>query len=476
MWAPQPGPQADAISATWCPEIFFGGAAGGGKSDFLLGDYLQDVPTYGSAWRGIIFRRTYPELEELLARAHEIFPPSGGKWREQKRTWIWPNGATLKFRYCERDKDARRYQGHQYTWIGWDELTQWASLFAYRFLRSRLRSAQPVPTKRIRGAGNPGGPGHLEVKSYFIDPAPMGFEPIFDEVTGTERMFVPSKLSDNAILVANDAGYEGRLRGLGGLLAEAMLAGNWDIIEGAYFDCWDPGRHIVRPFPIPETWMRFRAGDWGSAKPFSIGWWAVVGDDTPVIDEHRQTRVVLPRGALVRYREWYGCKDGQPNTGLKLTAEQVAAGIAQREKGEKIALGVLDPAAFAEDGGPSIAERMATSHKVYWNRADNARVPHGGAMGGWDAMRSRFIGEDPDRPMIACFSTCKDSIRTIPVLQHDATNAEDLDTEGEDHAADEWRYACMSRPWVRAPDPTRPKGDRYARNRNRRSAGSAWAA
>jgi len=86
-WSPQPGPQTDAITADWCPELFYGGAAGGGKSDFLLGDFLQDVPTYGQYWQGVVFRRTYNELEDLLRRAREIFPISGGSWHEQAKTW-----------------------------------------------------------------------------------------------------------------------------------------------------------------------------------------------------------------------------------------------------------------------------------------------------------------------------------------------------------------------------------------------------
>jgi hypothetical protein len=86
---------------------------------------------------------------------------------------------------------------------------------------------------------------------------------------------------------------------------------------------------------------------------------------------------------------------------------------------------------------------------VQFKRADNRRVGKRGAFGGWDEMRNRMLGHD-DGPLIFCFSTCTDSIRTIPVLQHDQRKPEDLDTTAEDHAADEWRYACMSRPWTKS--------------------------
>ena len=452
VWKPQPGPQLHAIEARWAPELFYGGAAGGGKSDFLLGDWLQDVERYGAAWQGIIFRRTFPELEELQARSREIYPQTGALWSEARRTWTWGNGASLKMRYLERDLDATRYLGHQYTWIGWDELTQWASLYGYRYLRARLRSAHEVPQKRIRAAANPGGPGHLAVKAYFIDPAPMGYEPIRDPETGTDRIFIPARLGDNAILLKNDPGYEGRLKGLPGVLVKAMLEGDWNIVEGCFFDNWS-ARNIIRPFAIPEDWLKFRSLDWGSARPFSVGWWAVVQDAVEV--ESQGGTLVLPRGALVRYREWYGCA-GEPNTGVKLPAEEVARGILQRQGGERIEYGVADPSIFASDGGPSIAERMFRN-RITWRRADNTRVARKGALGGWDQLRARISGGE-DGPMLVAFTTCRDFLRTLPVLQHDPIRAEDVDTKAEDHAADEARYACMSRPWLKDPAPPKDTG------------------
>ena len=465
MWAPQPGPQTDAITARWCAELLYGGAAGGGKSDFLLGDYLQDVPAYASAWRGILFRRTYPELEELIARSKEIYPQTGATWNDQKKVWAWGSGANLKMRYAERDDDVLRYQGHQYTWIGWDELTQWRTLFCYRYLRSRLRSAHDVPTKRIRAAANPGGPGHLEVKNYFVDPAPGGYVPITDPATGIERMFIPARLKDNIVLSVNDPSYRHRLAGLGSAtLVKALLEGDWSVIEGAFFDCWSDRRHVVRPFTIPDHWMRFRSADWGSASPFSVGWWAVVSDPHST-ENIGGDEVVLPRGCLVRYREWYG--KGQDGAGMKLTAEELGRGIDQREivgkdeKGrpiyENIAYGVLDPSAFKHDGGPSIAERMytATGGRINFRPADNTRVAQRGAIGGWDQVRARLVGDGDGDPMLVVFSTCADTIRTLPVLQHDVNRPEDLDTDAEDHAADDVRYGCMSRPWTATKPKTR---------------------
>ena len=276
---------------------------------------------------------------------------------------------------------------------------------------------------------------------------------------GMVRQRIPARLEDNPSMTEDDPGYESRLEGLGSeQLVRAMRWGDWNIIEGAFFDCWHDWVQrggIVRPFKIPDWWMRFRSHDWGSARPFSNGWWAVAGEDV----EHEGFRI--PRGALVRYREWYGVKRDEQsapieNTGLKMTAKAVGRGIVKRTPDtEKISYTVADPAIFAKDGGPSIMERLMQGGVKGIRRADNKRVSQKGALGGWDMMRERFIGED-GRPMIYFFDTCLDAIRTIPALQHDEHRPEDLDSKGEDHVADEVRYACMSRPYVR-PKPVKAK-------------------
>lgn len=487
VWEPQPGPQALAVGAPFVDEMLFGGARGGGKSDFLLGDFLQDIHL-GAAWRGIIFRRSYPELEELLARAKEIYLPLGATYKVAERTFVFPSGATLKLRHIENEADADLYQGHQYTWIGWDELGNWANLKAYKKLKACLRSAHDIPNKRIRCSANPGGIGHHAVKNYFIDPAPLGMEllqNISEDGTVTTRMFIPSRVTDNKILLANDPQYVARLREIGSPeLVRAWLEGDWNVITGAYFPEFRADKHVLEPFKIPDHWLRFRSMDWGSTSPFCVLWHAVSdGYCTP-------QGVWIPVGAIVTYREWYGCVPGKINEGLKWTATQVAKGIMRREADENISYGVIDPSAFKEDGGPSHAERMHRTG-VTWRKADNNRI------GGWDAVRDRLCGTkepkepeikyrvdtgvehtdplaaiiinglfgrpqiqptEPDSeytedmvgiPMWYCFKTCVDLIRTLPALQHDMDNPEDCDTDGEDHAPDTLRYGIMSRPWTR---------------------------
>src|SRR3989304_982626 len=143
-WRAQTGPQLTAIQHDLVDEVLYGGAVFGGKSDFLLGDFAQDVPRpYGKHWHGILFRKTYPQPEELISRSKEIYPPwfPGVVWHKTDKTWTWPNGATLKMRFMESDDDWMEYWGHAFTWIGWDEIALWAYNIPYLRMKARLRRA-----------------------------------------------------------------------------------------------------------------------------------------------------------------------------------------------------------------------------------------------------------------------------------------------------------------------------------------------
>ena len=236
-------------------------------------------------------------------------------------------------------------------------------------------------------------------------------------------------------------------------LVKAWLNGDWNAVEGAYFDCWSD-KMVIKPFPIPKHWTRFRSYDWGTASPFSNGWWAVSDGCVEGI----------PRGALIRYREWYG---GDGVKGLRMTNVLQGRGIKEREQeGESIAYSVADPSIFSDKGGPTIAEDFA-SEGIHFIPGKNERVQ------GWSQMRLRMTGNN-GIPMIFVFDTCEDSIRTIPTLPHSVTNPEDLDTSAEDHCADEWRYACMSRPWIEDEPLTPETHDKWAELFDADEGGDSW--
>lgn len=371
--------------------------------------------------------------------------------------WMWPNGARLRFGMLERHKDMSKFQGQSFTWIGWDELTQWPDDKAYRYLRARLRSKWKCPTKRIRSASNPGGPGHHWVKKHFVSHAPTGYIPRLDIESGHEVMYIPGLIRDNPYLSENDPTYIARLAALGSpSMVKAWLNGDWSVTEGAFFENWDDNRHVIPAFEIPDSWTRFMVGDHGSAEPFAILWFAVA-QDTIAVHRRNGAPVYIKRGALVCYREWYGWDGIHANVGIKLSAEKIAEGIVAREINEPrldngrtaIKYRIMDVGEGATSG-PTVLERMAAKpHQIFCNKPDGlkARVSRHGKLGGWDALRHR-LGETNDFPMLFFFETCTECIRTIPSLQHDDANPEDV-APGEDHAGDAVRMACMSRPYVR---------------------------
>lgn len=480
VWSAQPGPQTWLLSCP-CDEILFGGARGGGKSDGVLGEWATHAQIHGINAIGICFRRERTQLVELIERSKLIYTPLEATYNEQDKIWRFPNGARLRFAYLESDSDAMAYQGHSYTRVYIEEMGTFPNPAPIMKLMATLRSGAGVHCKFIATA-NPGGPGHLWIKQRYIDPAPLGLKilptvfenPFTKEKINKNRVFIPSKVTDNKY--TNTAEYIGNLH-LAAYndpdLIKSWLLGDWNIMQGAFFNEWNTKIHVIKYFEVPKTWTRFMSLDWGSAKPFSVGWWAVVPDEFDFVDNFgyipdirswaTKNEMRLPRGAIVRYKELYGAMKDQngltvPNMGLKLTVEEVAARIVHMENNEprgenqraRIAYRVADPAIFAEDGGPSMAERFsATPFRLNFQRADNKRVGRRGMMGGWDQVHARLKGEE-GRPMMYFMDNCLEAIRTLPAMQHDEDNPEDVDTSGEDHAPDEIRYACMSRPYHRS--------------------------
>lgn len=444
LWEPQAGPQTALIQ---CPvfEIFFGGARGGGKTEASIGDWLEHSNQWGAGANGIFFRREQKQLDEVIARTQAIFPLLGAKWNAQKTTWVMANGARLKFRYLDRDQDAEAYQGHSYTRIYIEEATNFPSFAPIKKLFATLRSAAGVPCG-MRLTGNPGGPGHAWVKDRYIAPAPEGYRILIDtiEVEGfptmtRERVFIPSKITDNQLLLRNNLDYVASLATSGSAgLVRAWLRGDWDTPVGAYFTQFNRARHVLpAKFAalIPKNALRFGSFDWGYAKPFSFGMWAV-SDGT----------WGLPRGAIVRYKEWYG-STGKPNEGLRLDAAQVAQGIRLRIGTDRLTYIAADPSTFIRDGGPSIMETFAIND-VLLRRADNARIP------GWNKIRELLNGglHDPGQalppPLVYFLDCCEDSIRCMESVPADIEKPDDVDTRSEDHAPDDIRYGVMSRPWI----------------------------
>ena len=426
-------------------EVLYGGAAGGGKSDALLAEALRQVhiPYY----RGIIFRKTYPQLSELIDRSKEIYQPAFPKARynHSEHFWVFPSGAKIYFGSMQRAQDRTNYQGKRYDFVAFDELTHF-TWQEYSYMMSRNRPGGPGTRVYIRASTNPGGIGHGWVKDRFITAAPP-MTPITEEYDimtpdgmvklPRKRMFVPATVFDNQRLLNNDPMYLANLAMMPDAERNALLYGSWDSFDGQVFREWKNAplhyadrqwTHVIYPFSVPKHWPRIRGFDFGYSKPFSVGWYAV--------DEDRR---------IYRIAEYYGCT-GTPNTGIQLNPAEIAAEIKRIEsedpnlKGHKIR-GVADPAIFDESRGESIAAMMERAPNfVYWGKGDNTR------LAGKMQYHYRLAFDKDGLPMFQVFNTCKHFIRTLPTLVYDDRHVEDINTEQEDHIYDECRYVLMENP------------------------------
>lgn len=276
-WRAQPGPQSLLLSCP-VPDIMFGGARGGGKTDAFVGDWLAHAYRAGKHAKGIFFRRTLTELQDVMLRMEEVYPLIGARWMDKRGAWLMPNGGTLRMRYLQYDKDANLYQGHSYTWIAIDEAGNFPTKDPIAKLKATLRSPHGVPVK-MRLAANPGGIGHAWLKEDYITPA-LPLVPHVDPVTKFLRMFIPSKLKDNQILLKNDPEYVNRLKGTGPpWLVRAWLEGDWDATpEGNLLKSeWMQNRftelplerHIIR---VVQSWDCAAKGEEGTSYSVCTTW------------------------------------------------------------------------------------------------------------------------------------------------------------------------------------------------------------
>lgn len=443
IWKPQPKQFLFQRRPEY--EALYGGAAGGGKSDALLAEATRQVhiPHY----RAIIFRKTYPELSELIDRSMDIYKPAFQKARynDSKHFWSFPSGAKIYFGAMQHLKDRKKYQGKRYDFIGFDELTHF-TWDEYSYMFSRNRPSKAGTRVYIRATTNPGGVGHGWVKDRFVTAAPP-MTPIRGEYSvitpegekkmTRNRIFVPATVFDNQKLLENDPNYLANLAMLPEAEKMALLYGSWDSFDGQVFREWknDPAHyedrqwtHVIKPFRIPRHWLIYRGFDFGYSKPFSVGWYAVDED-----------------GRIYRIAEYYGCT-GEPNHGVEMHPAEIAANIKRIEaedanlKGHTI-YGIADPAIFDESRGESIAAMMERSPNfITWGKGDNTRIA--GKM----QYHYRFAFDKYGYPMFQVFDTCKHFIRTIPTLVYDQRHIEDIDTTQEDHIYDECRYVLMENP------------------------------
>jgi hypothetical protein len=437
--------------------VFFGGSRGGGKTDGMLGDWVAHAGRYGANASGLMVRRKRTELIDTIERSKALYGPLGAKYNEQDKLWRFPDGARLRFAYLENDNDANNYQGHAYTRVYVEEIGNFPRPDPILKLIATLRSSNGVPVG-FRATGNPGGVGHGWVKERYINPAPAGWKiiksefnnPFTGETISRDRVYIPSRLTDNKLLMESDPGYVANLQMIGSPeLVRAWLEGDWDIVAGAAFEKLSRNRHMVRTFEIPEHWTKFTSMDWGTAKPYAILWCAVV-DDTLVLKARDNWKErLIAKGSIIVYRELYGCT--KPDTGTREESWEVARKMIDREN-EPIDYRIADSAMWAEHDGPSAAENFM-KELARLKKAEKTKNPvsmeksRKDRMANYLELRNRIAAVDGEQPGLYVFPTCEHFWRTVPDLQLDERDPEKgWDTDQEDHICDALAYAIVSRP------------------------------
>lgn len=419
--------------------VGYGGARGGGKSWFVRWKAILLCLRYKGI-KVLITRKTYKELDNNHIQPLKQLLNGAAKYNNSEKRFTFPNGSTINFGYCATEADLGQYQGAEYdVWFA-DEAGQFLEDWLTN-IDACVRGVNGYP-KRTYYTLNPGGPSHGYFKRLFID------RRYTEDEHPEDYAFVQALVTDNKALMREQPKYIRSLEKLPPKLREAWLHGRWDVFEGQFFEdfrvepdlelCRQAGIepeeareqrrfvHVIPAFRPPQGWAILRSYDFGYGKPFSCAWWALDYD-----------------GVLYRILELYGCTSS-PNEGVKWTPDQQFRRIAETERthpwlaGKRIH-GVADPAIWDASRGESISD-TAAGYGVYFEPGDNNRIP------GWMQIHYRMQFDENGYPRMYIFDTCKGFIRTIPTLVYDPHKPEDLDTDGEDHIADETRYLCMSRP------------------------------
>lgn len=488
VWSPLAGSQTLALSCP-CNHILYEGTRGPGKTDAQIMYFRRFVGIgYGQFWRGVIFDKEYKNLDDLIFKSKRWFRQFGDGAKFISSTsalkWVWPTGEELWFRVMKTEQDYWNYHGHEFPFIGWNELTKQPNANLYDMAMSLNRTSfvphlhspkDPRTGERdllpeiplvVFSTTNPYGVGHNWVKQRFIDAGPPGVpvkitRNVFNPRTGERQDITKTQVrlfgsyKENTFLAPE---YILELESITDPnKRKAWLWGDWDITSGGMFDdVWSSEHNIVEPFNIPPDWRIFRSFDWGSSKPFSVGWWAESNGDDVLLPNGQWKSTV--RGDLYRIAEWYGW-NGVPNSGVRMLATQIAKGIVERELKMgyygRVEPGPADNSINDVENGVCIAQDMARKVTINGKQYKGVRFLRsnkspGSRKNGWEKMRVAIYNAQPDggpreNPGMFTFRNCQDGfIRTIPTLPRDTKDQDDIDTDAEDHVADEARYVILS--------------------------------
>lgn len=498
VWSPVKGSAQELALSAPCNHILLHGGRGWGKTECQLMRFRRNVGRgYGTYWRGIIFDLEYKNLDDLVTKSKRLFRLFDDKARflesASQYKWVWPTGEELLFRQAKTESDYWNYHGHEYPYVGWNELTKYPTNKIYNKMLSINRSGfqpsehtpkrlghnggppleddygnhiydtpdgKPLPNipLEVVSTTNPYGPGHNWVKRQFIDAAVNGriLRRSFTVFDAKEKKDITVERTQTAIFgtyrenpYLDPVYIAGLMEETDENILKAWLSGDWDIVAGgALDDKWHRPTHVVPRFKIPKGWEIDRAFDWGSTHPFAVAWFAVSNGEEVELSDGRT--IQWPAGTIIMLHEWYGTKEIGTNTGLKMSAGDIAEGIKAREiqlmKQEWIS---TQPSAGPADGQianvtekstETIAKKMADKG-IRWLLADKSK---GTRAMGLQLIRDRLEAtRRMEGPGLVIMEHCTSTISLVPSMPRDDDDPDTVDTTAEDHLYDVLRYRVL---------------------------------
>ena len=437
IWTPQPGPQTAFVTAEEF-EVLCGGARGGGKTQGLIYGGLRfiDNPHY----RALILRQTFPELREIMDETQNTFPLALGRWKESEKRWFFPSGAFYEFGYCSSYQEALQYRGKQFGRIAFDEIGDLKDAEKiWKFLSSSCRSTGPGIEPQMLCSANPGGAAHGWLKRYFVTPCGKDGATIYDPGNGLKRRFIPARVGDNPILLANNPQYMKQLEGLPELMRKQLLEGDWDAGSGAALDELSLETHLVQPFEVPAHWPRFGAFDWGFTHWWVFGDYAVNEDGRVYCVRTLRGRKMLPRQIAEAIKD--GCPDWQLLNPIVAGHDVKSDDRSRSDNTPTIRESFLDESLILSDA--NTARRAGLQRLREWIAWKGIfRDPHSGKLVDGQPMLQWFDNPGNRRSVEALMEVATDEDDPNMAMKVDA----DKDTgEGGDDDYDMNRYAMAER-------------------------------
>lgn len=468
IWKPTPRQAAFLAVPDTVFEVMYGGAAGGGKSEALLNLPIVREFYNQPRFKGVIFRRTYPELEaEIIVRSQSqgFYAGTGGTYNVEKKRWQWPSGAIMQFGHLEYDRDVRKYDSAEYNLVAFDELTSFTE-YQYTYMFSRCRSSDSKLPAIVRSGTNPGNVGHSWVRARFVEPLSTGNVILKDKRTNLLRIFIPSKVQDNPHLMKNDPQYINRLQGMAEKDRRAKLDGDWYTFSGQVFDDYreepyegepDFATHVVDDFVIPSWWPRVLAIDWGY-EALTYALWSAIS----------------PNGRVYLYRE-YAIKHAKisqwaTEIGRVSSSEHfsdvVICQSAGQQRGDDLTIAQqfekysgLRPRLSVNEHGSRVASKLLIQEYMRWKARPSRKIVNEDfnqdmanqvlRMQGLESYKSYLASFEPETPetnlpKLQIFRGLEVLRKTIPLCIYDDSKKEDVAEFSGDDPYDCLRYCIRA--------------------------------